>query len=67
MTKSHEIILSWESDFSRIALEGDNINQKDVKKVLRKVTELYSVLSKDKHFHTEEDGSEWYFAHYLLK
>ena len=67
MSKPHELILSWESDFSCIALEGDNINQKDVKKVLRKLTEMYSVLTEDKHFYTEENGAECYFASYLLK
>ena len=67
MTKANELILSWDGDFSYIALEGDNINQEDVKKVLLKLQGMYYPLTKDQHFHTEENGAEWYFARYLLK
>ena len=66
MSKANELTLSWDDDFSYIALEGDNINKKSVGKVLRKLELMYAPLTEDKHFN-KEDGLEWYFAYYLLK
>ena len=66
MTKANELTLSWDDEFSYIALEGDGINQEKLKKALLKLQGMFYPLTEDKHFN-KEDGLEWYFAYYLLK
>ena len=67
MSKANELTLSWEDDFSHIALEGDGINQDELIKVLIKLQDMFYPLTEDQHFHKEENGLEWYYASYYLK
>ena len=66
MSKAKALTLSWEDDFSHIALEGDGINQDELIKVLIKLQGMFYSLTEDQHFHKEENGLEWYYASYRL-